>query len=116
MAYLAKKLYPEALAEFQKATELSGRSRRSLACLCFALGIYGKRDEALAILKELQSKYEKHEAVAQDLATGYAGLGDKDQAFAWLEKGIQDRSGQMAELDGNRSSNRFAAIRAIRRF
>jgi eukaryotic-like serine/threonine-protein kinase len=25
----------------------------------------------------------------------YAGLGDKDQAFAWLEKGFQDRSGQL---------------------
>ena len=26
----------------------------------------------------------------------YAGLGDKDQAFAWLEKDFQDRSGLLA--------------------
>ena len=31
-----------------------------------------------------------------DLAWVYAGLGDKDQAFAWLEKDFQDRSGTLA--------------------
>jgi hypothetical protein len=25
-----------------------------------------------------------------------AGLGEKDEAFVWLEKGFQDRSGQLA--------------------
>jgi hypothetical protein len=49
-------------------------------------------------LKELQGKYEKHEAIGQDLAAVYAGLGDKDQAFAWLEKRFQDRSDQLARI------------------
>ena len=113
---MAKRLYPEALAEFQKAAELSGRARRSLGYLGFALAITGKRDEALAVLKELQGKYQKHEAIGQDLAVVYAGLGDKDQAFAWLEKGLQDRSGQLARIrweppfESLRSDSRLAEV------
>jgi serine/threonine protein kinase/tetratricopeptide (TPR) repeat protein len=116
LSYLAKKLYPEAITEFQKAVELSGRARRSLGQLGYAFAIAGKRDEALAILKELQGKYEKHEAIGQDIASVYAGLGEKDQAFAWLEKGFQDRSGQLARIrweppfDSLRSDPRYADL------
>jgi hypothetical protein len=28
----------------------------------------------------------------------YAGLGEKDQAFAWLEKAFQDRSSLLVDL------------------
>jgi len=72
--------------------------------------------EALAILKELQGKYEKREALAQDLAVIYVGLGEKDQAFAWLEKGFQDRSGQLGRtrwepaFESLRSDQRFSAL------
>ncbi|PWT90054.1 MAG: hypothetical protein C5B55_10285 [Blastocatellia bacterium] len=96
LAYLAKKLYYEGLNEFRKAVEVSGRGRRSLSFLGYTLATTGKRDEAMPILKELQDKYEKHEALAQDVAAVYLGLGDKEQAFVWLEKGFQDRSGQLA--------------------
>ena len=116
LAYLAKKLYPEALTEFQKAVELSGRARRSLGYFGFALAITGRRDEALAVIKELQRKYEKHEALGQDLAAVYAGLGEKDQAFAWLEKSFQDRSGQLGRtwweppFESLRSDARFTDL------
>ena len=116
LSYLAKRRYPEALSEFQKAVELSGRARRSLGYLGFALAVTGKREEALAVMKELRAKYEKREAIGQDLATVYAGLGDKEQAFAWLEKGFQDRSGQLgrirweAPFESLRSDPRFADL------
>jgi TolB-like protein/Tfp pilus assembly protein PilF/class 3 adenylate cyclase len=96
LGYLKQKRYAEALAELQKAVELSGRERRPLRDLGYGFAISGKRVEALAVLKELQAKYEKHEAIGQDLAAVYAGLGDKDQAFAWLEKDFQARSGLLA--------------------
>lgn len=116
LAYLAKKRYPEAITEFQKAVSLSGRARRGLSLLGFGLAITEKRDEALAVLKELQGKYEKKEALAQDVAAVYAGLGDKDQAFAWLEKGFKDRSGQLGrtrwegEFEPLRNDPRFAVL------
>jgi TolB-like protein/Tfp pilus assembly protein PilF len=96
LAYLKQGRHSEAIAELQKAVELSGRERRPLRELGYGYGISGKRAEALAVLKELEGRYEKHEAIGQDLAAVYAGLGEKDQAFAWLEKDFQTRSGLLA--------------------
>ena len=43
--------------------------------------------------KSLRSEYERREALGQNLAGVYAVLGEKEQAFAWLEKDFQARSG-----------------------
>jgi len=96
LGYLKQGQYTEAIAELQKAVELSGSERRPLRDLGYGFAISGKRAEALAVLKELEGKYEKHEAIAQDLAAVCAGLGEKEQAFAWLEKDFQARSGLLA--------------------
>ena len=96
MGYLKQGRHSEAIAELQKAVELSGRERRPLRDLGYAYAVSGKRAEALAVLKELEEKYEKHESIAQDVAAVYAGLGEKDPAFAWLEKDFQTRSGALA--------------------
>ena len=45
------------------------------------------------MLKELEEKYARREAIGLNLAGVYAGLGEKDQAYAWLEKDYQQRSG-----------------------
>ena len=96
LGYLKKGLQSEAIAEFQKAVELSGRERRPLRDLGYGYAIVGKHAEALSVLKELEQKYERREAIGQDLAAVYAGLGEKDPAFAWLEKDFQGRSGLLA--------------------
>ena len=46
----------------------------------------------------MKRRYEKHEAIAQDIAVVYTGLGDQDNAFVWLEKGFRDRSGQLGRI------------------
>ena len=51
------------------------------------------------ILKELQEKHTRNEGPAFDVAAIYAGLGDKDQAFVWLEKGFTDRSGRLGRTN-----------------
>ena len=73
----------------------------------------GRRVEALAIIKELEAKYERHEALGQDLAAVYAGLGDKDQAFAWLEKDYQAHS---ANLSRTRWQLPFESLRSDPRY
>jgi serine/threonine-protein kinase len=92
-AYLKARRNGEAIAEFQKTVELSGRAARYLGDLGYGLAVTGKRTEALAILKELEDKYERREAVGQYLAAVLTGLGEKDKAFAWLEKDAERRSG-----------------------
>ena len=116
LAYLKERRYPEAIAELQKAVELSGRERWPLRDLGYGYAISGKRAEAGAVIKELAGKYEKGQAIGQDLAAVYAGLGDKDQAFAWLEKDFQTRSGLLAwtrwapAFESLRSDPRYADL------
>jgi serine/threonine protein kinase/Flp pilus assembly protein TadD len=97
-AYLKQGNYADALTELQKGNELTARTRFGLASLGYGYALGGERAEALAILKEIQEKYDKHEALGQDMAAVYAGLGDKDQAFAWLEKDFQARSGLLSRV------------------
>jgi len=92
-AYLKEHRNDEAMAEFEKTVELSGRASRYLGDLGYCCAVTGKRAQALAILKELEEKYGRRESVGQYLAAVYSGLGDKDDAFAWLEKDYERRSG-----------------------
>lgn len=94
-AYLKQRRYEEATAEFQRAVELSGRASNYLSFLGYYYAVTGRRAEALRILKELEERYAKREALGQDLAGVYSGLGDKDQAFAWLERGFEQRNAQL---------------------
>ncbi len=111
-AYLKQGNYAEAIAELRKATDLSP-DRVTFAGLGYGYAVSGRRAEALAILKELEAKYGRHEALGQDLAAVYAGLGDKDQAFAWLEKDFQARSGLLART---RWQLPFESLRSDPRF
>jgi Flp pilus assembly protein TadD len=82
--YLKKGLNEEATAEFQKAVELSGRSSSNIGTLGYAYAVTGRRGEALQILKELEGRYNRQESLGIHLAGVCAGLGEKDEAFAWL--------------------------------
>jgi eukaryotic-like serine/threonine-protein kinase len=117
LAYQKQGRHDEAIVEAKKAVELSGRAGRQLGVLGYCYAVAKKRSEALMILRELEEKYAGRESTAADLAGVYAGLGDKDQAFAWLEKDFQDRSGTLsfqitgfAILDTLRSDARYADL------
>ena len=90
--YLKQGRFPEAIAELEKAVQLAGRSNWSLCQLGHGYAISGKRPEALRIIKELEERYARGNATGLILAGVYAGLGEKDLAFTWLEKDLQARS------------------------
>lgn len=106
----------EAAVELQKAVELSGRASFYLADLGYIYAAAGKRSEAMKILMELEDKYSKQEAAGLYIAGVYAGLNDKDQAFAWLEKDLQQRNSQLPDVawwftyDGLRGDPRYADL------
>ena len=116
-AYLGRTLlmkgdYAAALAELKKAQSLSNDplvmmlSARTYAKM-------GRRDKALEMLAELEETARQKYVSAYYFALVYAGLGEKDRAFEWLEKALQDREGPMtvikvdALLDDLRSDARF---------
>lgn len=98
LAYLARGDNEKAIAEVRKGVELSRQSGRALSFLGYALAKTGKRAEAMEIVRELEEKYQKREATVQNIAVVYAGLGDKDRAFEWLEKNFSERSGEMGRI------------------
>jgi TolB-like protein/Flp pilus assembly protein TadD len=98
LAYLRLGRYPEALFEINKAVELSARSGWNLSYLGTAYAISGDRSKALTIIKELEDRYASQKTGAQYIARIYAALGDSDDAFAWLEKDFQARSGFLADM------------------
>jgi TolB-like protein/DNA-binding winged helix-turn-helix (wHTH) protein/Flp pilus assembly protein TadD len=90
-AYLEKKMYSEAIAELQTATRLSGDSPTWTATLARAHAASGNQLEAQKLLDDLKTSYSPGDPHASDIAVVYAALGDKDQAFAWLQKGYGQR-------------------------
>lgn len=114
-AYEEKGMNQEAVAEFQKAVALSGRTPQYVAALGHAYALLGRRSEALRIIVELQSK--RPLTSSYEIATVYAGLGDKDKAFKSLEKAYQHHDFHLAfsfnvnpKLDSLRSDPRYADI------
>ena len=85
-SYLKLGRETESIASLEKGVELSNRAGQNLGGLGYGYGIVGKRAEAFAIVKELEEKYVKKEALGRHIAAAYAGLGDKEKAFEWLEK------------------------------
>jgi hypothetical protein len=59
---------------------------------------WGKLTEAKGVLKELEGRYARKESPAMHLAAVYAGLKEKDQAFGWLERDFQARTGLLSFL------------------
>ena len=90
--------YPEALAEAQKSVTAANRSNASLALLGHVYAKLQQSNETEAVIKELEKRYADKQAEARDLVVVYAGLNDKDKAFAWLEKAYADHSVFLAFL------------------
>jgi serine/threonine-protein kinase len=115
VAYEMKGDTQAAIAEYQKARQLND-DPWVLALLAHASAVSGKRDEALKILDQLKLTSKQRFVWAYGFAIVYAGLGDKNQAFQWLEKSYQDREARITRLkvdplfDGLHSDPRFADL------
>ena len=103
---------PEAIRELEKATLLA-ECNQSLGELGHGYAVLGKRQEAQKVADRLIGEWNRSHVGAYDIALVYVGLGDKDQAVAWLEKAYEDRTFFMVilkvepELDTLRSDPRF---------
>ena len=90
LAYEAKGMYPEAIAEFQTGVKLSG-SPLMLALLGHAYAVAGKKAEAQQVLNDLQQLQEQRYVSPYTVAAIYAGLGDQEQTFKWLDRAVEER-------------------------
>ncbi|HEV2119560.1 MAG TPA: tetratricopeptide repeat protein [Candidatus Bathyarchaeia archaeon] len=110
--YLQKRMYKEAIAELSHAVDLSGESTISLAMLGHANGTAGRNNEAKRILEKLMDRSKKQYVPSYWIAMIHVGLGDKNNAFMWLERAFQERSSWLVWA---RVEPRFDTLRADRR-
>jgi serine/threonine protein kinase/TolB-like protein/Tfp pilus assembly protein PilF len=112
-AYAQKGMYAEALAELGGAREITPEI---LSDSGYVYAASGRVQEAQRNLEELISLSRQRYVPPIYIVHIYAGLGQKDQAFAWLEEALEGRDGRLAwlkvdhMLDSIRSDPRFAAI------
>jgi serine/threonine-protein kinase len=113
LSLLHKKRYDEAITELQKAVELSGGGAAQLGTLGYAYAVANRRAEALEIVERLREKSREHYVPPAMVATVFSGLGDKDQAMAWLEKAIEEND---PWLTGLKVDPMFDSLRSDPRF
>lgn len=118
LAYEQKGMYAQAIDEFQKGVKISG-SPLMLALLGHAYAVSGKTKEARQVLSDLHDLSESREAESRRYVSPYtvaaihAGLGDKDQAFKWLEQANEERDVWLMNL---KVDPVFAKLRSDKRF
>jgi len=89
-------MFKESIAELEKAVTLSGRNPFVVSMLGYVYGLAGRKDNALKILNEVMEQTKKRYVSPYAIAIVHIGLGNKDQAFRWLEKACEEHSTTMA--------------------
>jgi len=111
--YARKKMWPEAIAELPRSRNAGPRGQ---ALLGYFLARSGRTPEAREILSAMVDRHRRIDGGAFEVALVYAGLGDTDQAFQWLEKAIEDRSlafdWTQSGIEELRGDPRFERIRS----
>ena len=95
---------------------ISGEGTVLSALLGHAQALAGNRAEAIKIIARLQEQSARQYVPAFNIALIYAGLGENDLAFEWLDRAFDERSSWLVSLnvepmlDSLRPDARFAAL------
>jgi DNA-binding winged helix-turn-helix (wHTH) protein/Flp pilus assembly protein TadD len=112
-AYTQKGAYSEAIEVLWQTVAANPRLWAYITPLAYAHAVSGQRSEAVKLLDELREQAKQRSISAYYIALIYAGLGEKDQAFVWLEKAYRENADGVIFLnvepgfDGLRSDPRF---------
>src|SRR5262249_36961143 len=107
-AYEWKGMHNEAIAEYLKLSEQQGFRLYGKLGLAFVYARSGRQDEARRLIREVKSQFTSEEAffdLPLQIASTYAVLGEKDEAFAWLEKALESLRARRFDLRYNRQLN-----------
>jgi TolB-like protein/cytochrome c-type biogenesis protein CcmH/NrfG len=105
----------DAVSSWEEAARISDIPNL-LGSLGYGYARAGRRADALRIRDELERRSRRGYVAALDRAKVFAGLGERDEAFARLEKAYRDRDAWLAALklepgfDALRDDPRFPAL------
>jgi tetratricopeptide (TPR) repeat protein len=97
-AYAQKGMHQEARDAFQKILMYVPEDPAVLSLLAHDYAVSGEKDAARKVLVKLQGLAKKRYVPSLYIAVVYAGLGENDQAFLWLEKAYEERCDYLVYL------------------
>jgi eukaryotic-like serine/threonine-protein kinase len=112
-AYLEKHMYPDAIRECRTALTLSEQDPDRAVCLGRAYVGTGESGKTHEMLRDLETAARQTHVPPYFLGVLHAALGEKDQAFTWLEQSYRERDPYLKwikvspALDTLRSDPRF---------
>ena len=114
-ALISEGKFTEALTELRLTRQIDD-NHYVLAALGQAYALSGNKSEAVKSIEQMREWSKQRYVSPHSVALVYAGLGETDLAFEWLEKAIEVRSEHMGWLkvdprvDPLRADARFAAL------
>jgi tetratricopeptide (TPR) repeat protein len=108
----------EAEALYRKAIDHEPHDRWSEPSLAYLLAVTGRKTEAERMLAELNQQLALGRARHKAIALVHLGLGQHEEAIAWLERGFAERDSTVLftaldwRFDTLRSEPRFQALLA----
>ena len=115
-AYMQKGRLSEAISEFETALKLGGEDAGFLAELSQAYARFGRTSEARRLLDRVLTLSRQRYVPPTFIAMMYGALGEKGEAFYYLDRGYSERCWPMAFLsvdplwDPLRSDPRFSKL------
>ncbi len=91
-SYSLRGMHDKAIPEFQKAVVGWQNAVYPTAALGHAYAVAGNVAAVRAVLDKLLARAKKEYVSPYEIAVIFAGLGEKDRAFEWLDKAYEDRS------------------------
>jgi pentatricopeptide repeat protein len=76
----------------ERAASVTDRSPGVISALICAYAHAGRRPDALRLLSELKKRQQTGYVTPAAFVHAYLGLGDNDEAFAWLERAYEEQS------------------------
>ena len=117
-AYEHQNKMPDAFAAFENARKLDQDHAEIWSALGHAYAVSGNKAEAQKVMDRLQDPKALSYVAPYNAEIVYAGLGNRDQTFAWLDRAYKQRSYYLpvylttdARLDGLHGDPRFLDLR-----
>jgi TolB-like protein/tRNA A-37 threonylcarbamoyl transferase component Bud32/Flp pilus assembly protein TadD len=116
LVYIQDHKLEEGIAKLQEAAHLSPGDDATNATLSYAYALAGRRGESQEVLTELREQAGKRYVSPCLIALVYVGLGNKEEAFGWLEQAYKQRDGELPWVgmepmfDPLRSDTRLRAL------